>query len=385
MTDTGFSRPTLSELIARVESDFNTRLPGADSRVRRSVLSVLARVIAGLVHGLYGYLDFIARQAIVDTAEVEYLERWGAVWGITRKSATKATGTMNFTGTAGAAINIGTELERGDGVRFLTTTACTISGGTGTATVEAEDAGEDGNTDDETLFTFVSPISGVDAEATSDELTSGTDTESDDDYRERILARIQQPPHGGASFDYVNWALAVSGVTRAWCYPLENGAGTVVVRFMMDDTYDDGIPEAADVTEVQTYIDERRPVTADVTVAAPTAAELDFTIELLDSDGDTVTATGVGTVSAVPNEAQMSFGVETRGQSARAAVSANSRKWKSPRNNHFHGVFRECSRRKCPAPILRLAQPLLDLRLENLGLSLCHSAQRTRVDMEQSE
>lgn len=41
-------------------------------------------------------------------------------------------------------------------------------------------------------------------------------------------------------------------------------------------------------------------------------------------DGDTVTATGVGTVSAVPNEAQMSFGVETRGQSARAAVSANA-------------------------------------------------------------
>jgi uncharacterized protein len=39
---------------------------------------------------------------------------------------------------------------------------------------------------------------------------------------------------------------------------------------------------------------------------------------------DTVTATGVGSVSAVPNEAQMSFGVETRGATARQAVSANA-------------------------------------------------------------
>ena len=39
---------------------------------------------------------------------------------------------------------------------------------------------------------------------------------------------------------------------------------------------------------------------------------------------DSITVTGVGTVNAVPDEAQMSFGVETRGTTARAAVSANA-------------------------------------------------------------
>ena len=39
---------------------------------------------------------------------------------------------------------------------------------------------------------------------------------------------------------------------------------------------------------------------------------------------DTITVSGVGTVKAVPNEATMSFGVETRGQSAKAAVAANA-------------------------------------------------------------
>jgi hypothetical protein len=43
-----------------------------------------------------------------------------------------------------------------------------------------------------------------------------------------------------------------------------------------------------------------------------------------DSAGDTITVTGVGSVESVPDEAQMSFGVETRGPTARAAVAANA-------------------------------------------------------------
>ena len=39
---------------------------------------------------------------------------------------------------------------------------------------------------------------------------------------------------------------------------------------------------------------------------------------------DTVTAAGVGTATAVPNEAQMSFGVESRAPTAKGAVAANA-------------------------------------------------------------
>ncbi len=38
----------------------------------------------------------------------------------------------------------------------------------------------------------------------------------------------------------------------------------------------------------------------------------------------TITVNGVGTVKSVPDEAQMSFGVETRGATAKAAVAANA-------------------------------------------------------------
>lgn len=42
------------------------------------------------------------------------------------------------------------------------------------------------------------------------------------------------------------------------------------------------------------------------------------------ADLDTLTVSGIGTVSAVPDEAQMSFGVETHGATAREAVRANA-------------------------------------------------------------
>ena len=42
------------------------------------------------------------------------------------------------------------------------------------------------------------------------------------------------------------------------------------------------------------------------------------------SDSDSITVSGVGTVDAVPNEAQMSFGAETRRPTAEAAVAANA-------------------------------------------------------------
>jgi uncharacterized phage protein gp47/JayE len=76
------------------------------------------------------------------------------------------------------------------------------------------------------------------------------------------------------------WALEVPGVTRVWVYPMQLGAGTVTVLFVNDDDPVSIIPDAAEVAEVQAHIDRRRPVTAEVFVAAPTATPLDMTIAL---------------------------------------------------------------------------------------------------------
>jgi uncharacterized phage protein gp47/JayE len=286
-----FSRPTLSELIDRAASDIETRLPGTDARLRRSNLNVLARVHAGAVHGLYGYLDWLALQLMPDTAEAEHLARWASIWGVTRKAAAAATGNVTFSGTNGTVISAGTLIQRADGAQFTTDAEGTISAGSATVAVTASVAGADGNTAASTSLTLVSPIAGINTTATvaAGGLSGGSDEEDDDSLRERLISRTQQQPHGGADFDYETWALEVAGVTRAWVYPQELGLGTVTVRFVRDDDVSI-IPDAGEVAAVQAYIDARRPVTAAVTVVAPTAVPLDFEISGLNPNNTTVKA-----------------------------------------------------------------------------------------------
>lgn len=277
-----FQRPTLTELVERSGQDFVSRLALAGAALRRSVIGVLARVVAGAAHSLHGHLDYLAKQVFPDTSELEYLERQGALYGISRKAATFAVGDVTFTGTNGTLIPAGTVLQRSDALQYETDADATIASGTATAAVTALTSGDASNADAAVALTLVSPIIGVSSSATvaAGGLTLGSDQESDDDLRQRIKERIQFAPQGGAADDYVAWAKEVAGVTRAWTFPAELGAGTVTVRFVRDDDASI-IPDAAEVTAVQEYIDERRPVTALVTVVAPVATPLNFTIAVV--------------------------------------------------------------------------------------------------------
>ena len=277
-----FNRPTLTDLITRLRSHLNSRLTGVDSRLPYTVLNVFAIVIAGAFHLVYGYLDWAVKQLFPETADEFYLLLHGQRRGITRNAATQAQGNVIFTGTDAVDIPAGTEVQRADGVAFTTDALATIAGGTATVAVTAVVAAAAGNTLTGVTVTLTSPIAGINSNATVDAggLTGGTDLEDIEAYRVRVTERWKKPTQGGNKDDYIAWAKETSGVTRAWSYPLENGDGTVVVRFMMDDAYADGIPLAGDVTTVQDDIDTKRPATADVTAAAPVAKAIAITLSI---------------------------------------------------------------------------------------------------------
>lgn len=281
-------RPDLPTLIDRTRADLLARL-GVDEALRRADTEVYARVQAGGLHLLYGYLAWVARQILPTTCDVETLIEHGALWGVPRKSAAPASGSVTFTAQAGAVISANAALRALDGTEYTVSAGGTSAGPTITLDVQAVEAAAAGNRTPGQALALVSPIAGVQPVATAGALTGGADIEDAEAWRARILARVRQPPHGGASFDYVTWALEVPGVTRAWCYPMEMGIGTVVVRFMRDDDVNP-VPGSGEVAAVQAHIDAVRPVTADVTVAAPMAVPLDFTVTGLSPDAPAVRA-----------------------------------------------------------------------------------------------
>lgn len=286
-----FSRPTLGALIRETQGAIAAQLPGADATLRRSNLGVLARVFAGLTHLVLGYLDWIARQVIPDTAEAEYLERWCRIYGLSRKPAALAAGSVTVTGINGTVLPAGTQMSRADGTLYAVAADVIIASGTGTASVAALAGGAGGNADAGATLRLVVAIAGINGAATvaAGGLTGGSPVESDVDLRARLLARIQMPPQGGSAEDYRQWALTVAGVTRAWVTPQGRGPGTVDLSFVMDGR-SNIIPLSGDVAAVQAVIDVRRPVCDDALVAAPTAAPLAVTISGLATDTAAVRA-----------------------------------------------------------------------------------------------
>lgn len=276
-----FSRPSLTDILARVRSGILSRL--TTEMLRRSDAEVYARVVAGASHELHGHLQFIQQQVIYDTAEAEFLDRWASIWLTTpRLPAVSAHGQVQFSGINGSVIPAATVIVRSDGAEFETDASAIIAGGVATVAVTASTPGQAGNTADSTILTLSAPITGVDSNAVVDSaaVVGGADREDDASLAARLRTRIQQPPHGGAAHDYIAWALEVPGVTRAWVSPLELGLGTVTVRFVRDNDTPSIIPDSGEVQDVQDHIDAVRPVTADVTVVAPIPVPLDFTIEV---------------------------------------------------------------------------------------------------------
>jgi len=300
-----FSRPSLTDLRNQVAQDIVSALPGSDPLLRFSNLAITGAAQAGLANLHYGYLDWIARQAVPFTATDEFLEGWAALKGVFREASTSATGSVTFTGAPGTVIPAGAVLVRGDGVTYTTLGAAVIGGGgTGVvaAVADADPTGQRGTFGNAAVGTTMmlgQAIAGIQsAGVVSTAFTGGADIETDDSLRSRMLAQYQTPPRGGAATDYVAWAKEVPGVTRAWAIPNVLGAGSVVVYIMFDDSEaaHDGFPQGVngaasdesrgtpatgDQLLVANHIWPLQPVTAFVNVTAPVAHPVDFTIQNL--------------------------------------------------------------------------------------------------------
>ena len=140
-----YERPSLTGLRSQAAADIAAGLPGVNALLRYSNLGVLGDVNAALANGLYGYLDWIAKQSVPFTATDEYLEGWAALKSVTRTAAGYASGQVIYNGTTGRTIAAGTSLSRTDGATFTVQDDVVLVGGLATVTVRADAPGTDGN------------------------------------------------------------------------------------------------------------------------------------------------------------------------------------------------------------------------------------------------
>jgi len=267
-----------------------------------NVLRVMSDAMAGLCHLVLRYIDWLSKQLMPDTAETEWLDRHADIWlvnadgSIGRKVATLSTGTVEMTAVEVTVIPIGHQMSYIGGQVYEVVAQTTMEANEPTPVpVRALDPGVAGNLPPGTELS-IDPLPDVSSSAVVIELRGGTETENDIDLRARVLERIQQPPMGGDQEDYVHWALMVPGVTRAWCYPLEMGIGTVTVRFMMDELRaeeNDGFPLQEDINAVTDFLNHHRPVTVkDFFVVAPIRFPINLKIINLTID-DTATRAAI--------------------------------------------------------------------------------------------
>lgn len=300
-------RPTRAELIELARSEIEARIPGADARLPRSFLDVLARIVGAQVHGVFGHLAYHVNQPFPQLAASEWLRRSAELYGVGEVPPEYARGNVTLTGTNGIVVPQDTSLRRVDGREYLTTAQVVITAGEALTPVIAVEAGSEGNAAAGVVLKLTSSQAGVNSEAEVDDdgLTGGSDVETDDALRVRVLARIQKPPAGGTVYDYERQARLYPGVTDVFVHALQFGAGTVGVAPMFYDR-DDPIPLLADVQAVQALVTAAgfRPVCATVTTYALEAEEQDFTIEL---DPDEATVKG-----AVESELRDLFRREAR-------------------------------------------------------------------------
>lgn len=89
----------------------------------------------------------------------------------------------------------------------------------------------------------------------------------------RILARLQNPPRGGTSADYTEWAEMVSTITGVYIFGRRSGTGTIDVVLTLDSSGLGRVPPPATITAASSMIDTLCPVHVDgVNVMAPFTA-----------------------------------------------------------------------------------------------------------------
>ena len=252
-------------------------LPGGTLRtlleIQGEVQADAERTVAALAAG--GYLETAAGpwlDALVDSQYAVARQQSGFAQGVVRVTCLPLAGPYEL---AAGAVIVGTL----SGLRYVSTADVSVpAGGTVLLPVQAEQAGSAYNVPVGSVSVLHTPQPGLSITNTADWLTvAGADAESDAALRLRAALRWSERGGGATADAYRGWALSASAAVDQVKVLDQHPRGQGTVDVVIWGT--GGIGSQV-VSDVDAYIQDRRPVTADVSVYSATPHTLTFNLEL---------------------------------------------------------------------------------------------------------
>jgi uncharacterized phage protein gp47/JayE len=291
-----FTRPTVAEILDRIRGDVKGVLVDFDPFAPRTAILALIMSQTAQIHELNGRLERAARNHFGDTAELDDLVRLAAEEGLTQTLGAKAQGFARFALAAEVvpAPTAGLFLVNAAGDRYVALTFPWIAAlASYVPQIQAVESGEKYNLAAGSAIDLEEPFTGIAAglgqvRPAPDEVSAGTNDETTEAFRDRYLLHKRRAPQGGTLTDFERWTF--ESIANAWTrvFVVKPAAlSNLVSVYAVNDAADaagNAINRAAgDYTTAFTYInaDHRRPLCADVQVAAPTLVALDPAITLI--------------------------------------------------------------------------------------------------------
>lgn len=272
----------------------------------KSFIRVLAKVLAGVLVILYKYTEWSTLQYFPATASftetvilgqtISPLRELGRLIGVGDPFAAvpaelTMTLTVLYTPPFTEPLPVGSELsDPATGLIYTTLTAITLDAPVKTVTVRCATGGTQGALAVGNTLVFSNPPTTLYPVATVAAVTvAGADAETEQSYRQRVIAAYQRPPQGASAADYYNWGMQAAGI--ASIYPYRGKVPGTVAIYVQSATLADGIPNTAQLNAVAAQINavDRKPISAE-TVVYP-IARLAFTVDVAGLNvSDTVNA-----------------------------------------------------------------------------------------------
>jgi uncharacterized phage protein gp47/JayE len=251
--------------------------------LRKAVIKVIGKTIGAIAHLVYGYIENVTKELLVSTCvTLEYLQIHGKENNVPRKAATFASGLVQFEGLSGSVIPEDTLCQGDNGVQYKITAAVTIGSSLNAiCNVVSLESGIKGNAAAGSAISLTSEIVGVTSAGVVETggIQGGTDIESFNSWKNRILKKKQRISMGGSEDDWISWVKDCPSITptRVWAIPRISGVNTVGILFVFDDRTNI-VPTETDIETMTNWLETVRPIKTTPILTPVVLKQVSFTI-----------------------------------------------------------------------------------------------------------